>query len=130
MRKLLEQCPNCGGELEITEVRCTQCDTTIRAHYAPCPFCRLDEDTLAFIEDFMRSRGNLREMARESGESYWTLRARLNDVVRTMGLEAEEAVEEDALAERRREVLLQVQQGKLAAAEAATVLAALSADNE
>ena len=67
--------------------------------------------------------------ARESGESYWTLRARLNDVVRTMGLEAEEAVEEDALAERRR-VLLQVQQGKLAAAEAATVLAALSADNE
>jgi len=130
MRKLLERCPNCGGDLEITEVRCTQCDTTIHAHYAPCSFCRLDEQTLLFIQEFMRSRGNLREMARESGESYWALRARLNEVVRAMGLEAEEPEEEDQLAEKRREVLLQVQQGKLAASEAAAVLASLSAENE
>jgi hypothetical protein len=129
MRKLLEQCPNCGGELEITEVRCTQCETLIRAHYAPCAFCRLDAETLAFIHEFMRSRGNLREMARERGESYWTLRARLNEVVRAMGFEEPE-IEEDTLADRRRDILLQVQQGKLPAGEAAAALATLSAEKE
>ena len=129
MRKLLERCPNCGGEIEITEVHCTQCETLIRAHYAPCAFCRLDESTLSFIQEFMRSRGNLREMARESGESYWALRARLNEVVRIMGLEGQEP-EEDTLAEKRREILLQVQQGKLPATEAAVALASLSLENE
>jgi len=127
MRKLLEQCPNCGGDLEITEVRCTRCETTIHAHYAPCPFCRLDQDTLSFIQDFMRSRGNLREMARETGESYWALRARLNDIARAMGFETPPQ-EEDALADKRREILLQVQQGKLPAAEAAAALANLAAE--
>lgn len=130
MRKLLERCPNCGGEIEITEVRCTQCDTLIRAHYSTCAFCRLDEGTLAFIQEFMRARGNLREMARESGESYWTLRARLNEVVRAMGLEVPEPVPEDTLAERRREILLQVQRGELQAAEAASALAALEIEQE
>ena len=129
MRKLLEQCPNCGGELEITEVRCTACDTLIRSHYAPCPFCRLDADTLAFIQEFMRSRGNLREMARESGESYWALRAQLNEVVRAMGFEEPE-VEEDSLADKRREILTRVQQGSLAATEAAAALARLSTEQD
>ncbi len=128
MRKLLPRCPNCGGDLEITEVRCAACDTIIRSHYAPCEFCRLDEETLSFIKDFVRVRGNLREMARESGDSYWTLRARLNEVAHAMGFEEQQ--EEDSLAEKRREILLQVQQGGLAAAEAAAALAKLGGEEQ
>ena len=127
MRRVLEHCPNCGGELEITELQCNTCDTTIRSHYTPCPFCRQSDETQAFILDFLRVRGNLRELERESGESYWALRARLNQVVKGMGFE-QEPQETEGIAARRREVLTRVQAGEIAAGDAAAALAAIDAD--
>jgi len=133
VRKILEQCPSCGGELVVTEMRCTHCDTLVRGHWQPCRFCQLDAETLQFIEVFVKNRGNVKEMERELSESYWTLRARLNQAIEALGLEtptgAEGArateVESDALARARREVLQQVQEGKLPATEAARRLAEL-----
>lgn len=87
MRKILEACPTCGSEMIISEVTCTTCDTVVRSHYAPCPFCRLAPEDLAFMLLFVRSRGNVKDMERELGVSYWTIRGRLNEIVVGMGLE-------------------------------------------
>jgi len=46
---------------------------------------RLSEEQLAFIETFIRCEGKLSRMEPELGMSYPTLRARLMDVIRTMG---------------------------------------------
>ncbi|MBP6786347.1 MAG: DUF2089 domain-containing protein [Candidatus Promineofilum sp.] len=87
MRKILESCPTCGGEFAVTELTCTVCDTVVRSHYSPCPFCRLAAEDLAFMLIFVRNRGNVKEMERELGVSYWTIRGRLNEVIASMGLE-------------------------------------------
>ena len=87
MRKILESCPTCGGALAVTELSCTVCDTVVRSHYAPCPFCRLAAEDQAFLLLFVRHRGNVKDMERELGVSYWTIRGRLNEVIGQMGLE-------------------------------------------
>ena len=128
MRKTLETCPSCGGDLIVTEMRCTACDTMVRGRWEPCRFCRLDAETLAFIESFVKHRGNLKEMERELSESYWTLRARLNEAIETLGLEEESEPAHDPVAELRQQILHQVQAGIIEAAEAARQLATLSRD--
>lgn len=86
-RKILESCPTCGGEFAITELTCTICDTVVRSRYTPCPFCRLAPEDLAFMLLFIRHRGNVKDMERELGVSYWTIRGRLNELIAAMGLE-------------------------------------------
>ena len=87
MRKILESCPTCGGAMAVSELSCTVCDTVIRSRYTPCAFCRLSPEDLAFMLLFVRSRGNVKDMERELGVSYWTIRGRLNEVITSMGLE-------------------------------------------
>jgi len=123
MRKMLVKCPNCGGKLEATRLSCTNCETVILARYEPCSFCRLSEESLAFAENFMRYRGNLKEMERALGQSYWALRTQLGDVIREMGYEeAAPAEDETARAARRREILDALERGEMEAGRAAALL--------
>jgi hypothetical protein len=131
VRKILERCPSCGGDLVVTEMRCTACDTQVRGSWEPCPFCQLDAETLQFIKVFVKNRGNLKEMERELSESYWSLRAQLNQAIEALGLEAapgaeiEPEAETGGVANARRDILQQVQDGKIAAAEAVRRLSEL-----
>lgn len=93
MRKILESCPTCGGAMAVSELSCTVCDTVVRSRYTPCPFCRLSPEDLAFMLLFVRSRGNVKDMERELGVSYWTIRGRLNELITTMGLGSAEEEE-------------------------------------
>ncbi len=135
MRRILSKCPNCGGDLEVTRLSCKSCETVILARYEPCKWCKLAAESLDFIELFVKNRGNLKDMERELGQSYWALRTRLNDVVRELGYEAgadqagegpqgaEETTPNEAeLAAVRREILSQLSEGRLTASKAAEQL--------
>ena len=124
MRKLLERCPSCGGELEITRLSCTSCETVILGRYQPCPFCKLSPQTTQFLLTFVRCRGNVKEMERELGESYWTVRRKLDELIEVLGFEAGPAEESDMEA-RQLEILEQVNRGEITAAEAADQLSRL-----
>ena len=144
MRKILEACPTCGGELAVSELSCTVCDTVVRSHYAPCPFCRLSPEDLAFMLLFVRSRGNVKDMERELGVSYWTIRGRLNEVIAAMGLGGEDQSAEEppappeadapppperkrgkGTAAARQTILYRLNRGEITPAQAADQLAAL-----
>jgi hypothetical protein len=128
MHKMLAKCPNCGGDLECTRLTCTNCETVILARYAPCSFCKLSADSLHFIEVFVKNRGNLKEMEREVGQSYWGLRARLNEVIAELGFEVSTeapGLSDEELAQRRREILERIDRGEIKAEEAAQLLSAL-----
>lgn len=125
MRKVLEQCPSCGGNIEITRLNCTSCETIILGRYEPCPFCRLSPESTRFLETFVRCRGNVKEMERELGISYWTVRRRLDDLIAELGVESK-PVEETDVAARQLEVLEQVDRGEISAAEASEILAQLN----
>ncbi|NLG48707.1 MAG: DUF2089 domain-containing protein [Chloroflexi bacterium] len=122
MRKVLEHCPNCGGELEITRLNCKSCETVILARYEPCPFCKLSPESTRFVQAFVKTRGNLKEMERDLGQSYWTLRAKLNEVIQELGFQVEPVHEEEELAALRRQILDQLERGEIDPAEAAEQL--------
>lgn len=131
MRKILETCPTCGGDFAVTELTCTTCETIVRSRYSPCPFCRLSPEDLEFMLVFVRNRGNVKEMERELGVSYWTIRGRLNEVITSMGLEPGGEPESDeppaAPASKRhtadrQAVLDRLRAGEITAEEAANQL--------
>ncbi|MBI2504562.1 MAG: DUF2089 domain-containing protein [Candidatus Latescibacteria bacterium] len=124
MRKILECCPNCGRDLEITQLKCTSCETLISARYSPCRFCKLSQESLRLLEIFIKNRGNVKEMERELGLSYPTVRNKLDAVIKELGFEPNPAAEEDFKTQRR-QILEQLEKGELKAAEAAGLLAKL-----
>ena len=79
------QCPVCGGEMIIRELECPTCQVRLRGSFESCPFCVLSQEQLELIKIFLKSRGNIKEVERELGISYPTVRGRLDDIVRTLG---------------------------------------------
>ncbi len=49
----------------------------------------LSREQLEFVTVFLRARGNIREVERELGVSYPTVRAKLEDVMSKLGFEPE-----------------------------------------
>jgi len=124
MRKILEECPTCGDALVATELSCDSCGTVIHGRYTPCPFCRLSPENLAFLEVFVRNRGNVKDMEREMGVSYWAIRNRLNEVVDEMDRDQLQPPpsSEPGRSARRKDILERLNQGKITVAEAAELL--------
>ena len=126
MRKVLERCPSCGSDLDITRLTCTSCETVILGRYRPCPFCKLSPESTRFLETFVRCRGNVKEMERELGISYWTVRRRVDELIEELGFQADALAEKDLAAEQL-DILERVDRGEISAAEASDLLARLSA---
>ena len=124
MNKVFIKCPACGDGLYATQLSCSRCDTTVQGSFSLSAFDRLTADSLSFLEIYVKNRGNLKEMERESGESYQALRSRLNAIIGEMGFEVdtEEEGEREELADERRQILDRLDRGQLGAQEAAEAL--------
>jgi hypothetical protein len=134
-------CPVCTGELAVTRLRCADCGTTIEGEFGVGRYARLTREQAAVLESFLRSRGNLRDMERELGISYPTVRVRVEALVRALGFgprdeaEAPDAADQppadaapasiDVLAAARREILERLTRHELSAEEAAEAIRAL-----
>ena len=82
---VISTCPVCSSELAVTRLRCGECGTTIEGEFSVGRFGRLSREQIQVLESFLRSRGNLRDMERELGISYPTVRARVEALVRALG---------------------------------------------
>jgi hypothetical protein len=122
MRRYPTRCPSCGGPMIITELSCTACETTVRGRYSGDAFATLSDENLRFLEIFVTCRGNIKEMERETGLGYWTIRNRLDTIIEA--LQAVLAPSDDVEA-RRREILRAVERGDLSLIEAERMLADL-----
>jgi len=69
----------------IKELECPTCQVTVSGSFETCPFCILTGEQLKLIKIFLKSRGNIKEVERELGISYPTVRGRLDDIVRALG---------------------------------------------
>jgi hypothetical protein len=83
---VIATCPVCASDLAVTRLRCGTCGTSLEGEFSVGRFGRLSRDQMALLESFLRSRGNLREMERELGLSYPTVRSRVDALVRALGL--------------------------------------------
>ncbi len=121
--KMPAQCPSCQSEMVVTQLSCTSCDTSIVGHYPQSGFDRLSDESVRFLEIFVRNRGNVKEMEREMGQSYWTIRNRLDKVIAEMGFDV--PPDEDTLSERRKEILTKLNEGEIDVNEATRLLSDL-----
>jgi hypothetical protein len=122
MRRYPNRCPSCGGDLIVTELSCTSCDTVVRGAYSGCSFCGLSDESLRFLEIFVTCRGNVKEMERETGLGYWTIRGKLDDVVKEFqALIGPTSPERDPKTERR-DILDRLDRGEISLEQAEEML--------
>jgi hypothetical protein len=141
-RDVIATCPVCQDELAITRLHCRTCGTTLEGEFSVGRFGRLSREQLTILESFLRSRGNLKDMERDLGISYPTVRGRLDALVRALGLadgevtdapveptEATEPAATDAeAATDRRTILERLAKREITAEDAATALRNLRGD--
>jgi hypothetical protein len=139
---VISTCPVCSSELSVTRLHCRSCGTTLDGDFSVGRFGRLSREQLALLESFLRSRGNLRDMERELGISYPTVRSRVEALVRALGFgprpegEAADATEAAEIAEAaattaadiaagRQAILVRLANHELSAEDAAAAIRAL-----
>lgn len=120
MSTLPHKCPSCSASLQVSQLSCTACETVVMGRYELSPLFRLSEDSLKFLETFILNRGNVKEMERNTGESYWAIRRRLDEVIEEMDLEAMPS--NGDLQDERQEILGRLKSGEISAQEAAAML--------
>ena len=114
-----QKCPSCSAPLMVTQLTCSACATSIVGTYALSPFFRLSNQSIKFLETFIRNRGNVKEMERETGESYWAIRRRLDEVISEMNFD-EAAPQAPGLS--RQEILERLSRGEMDVQEAKRLL--------
>jgi hypothetical protein len=78
-KSMPSRCPSCEQALEVVRLRCGGC---------------LGADEQAFVLRFLKASGSLKEVARQYGISYPTVRNRLDGLIERIGrIEAEAAKE-------------------------------------
>ena len=115
---VLHDCPVCHKPLHITQLHCPACGTSIEGDFQAERLLALTPEQRSFVLSFLRNRGNIREMEKELGISYPTVRARLDQILAALGLEANPGKEKPA----RKEVLEMLAQGEITQEQALDML--------
>ncbi|MBU3188531.1 DUF2089 domain-containing protein [Clostridium bowmanii] len=116
--KILCKCPVCSSKLKVTRLKCDECDTTVENQFELSKFDYLNSEQLYFIEVFLKSRGNIKDVEKELGISYPTVRAKLDEVIIALGytvLKQKPSVD-------KKDVVDMLEKGEITADEALIIL--------
>ena len=124
VRRVIGCCPACDAPMHTHRLECPECGTAVEGRFAPSRYALLDADEEAFLDLFLRVRGNLREVERVLGLSYPTVRARLDGVLTRLGLAADDvAPDPEDIRAQRLAVLGALERGEISVAAAAERIA-------
>lgn len=113
-KDVLGQCPICEGTIEVTEFKCGSCESTIRGSFKLCKFCQLPKEQLEFAEIFIKNRGNIKEIERELGISYPTVKGKLDSLIDALGYKNQTVPVES----KNKEILERLDRGEISPEEA------------
>lgn len=83
-KRLPLKCPGCDHPLKVGRLFCESCGTEVCGTFDLPPLARLDDKEQAFVLDFVKSGGSLKEMSKTMGLSYPTVRNLLDDLIRKL----------------------------------------------
>lgn len=121
MIKVLTQCPVCDGRLKAVKLQCGSCGTVIENSFDFPPLMQLSREHMEFAEVFLRCRGNIKDVEKELGISYPTVRAKLDQVIEGLsgGRPAPKATQnQDGDSTRREAILKMLESGDITPEEA------------
>jgi hypothetical protein len=107
--EVIGQCPICQNKLLVTQLSCKSCKTQISGEFELCKFCQLEKNQKYFAEIFIKNRGNIKEIEKEMGISYPTVRRLLDEVIEALGYK--EAAKKDAV--NQGEILDKLSKGEI-----------------
>ncbi len=117
MKRRITKCPACGGnDFEIVRLACRECATAVEGSFEISRLAHLSAENVSFVETFLRCRGNIKDVEREMGISYPTVRGRLDKIVALLGYDA------DTAKKRRRDILEALERNEMTAKEAVKAL--------
>ena len=90
MHRPISRCPVCDGQFEPVKLRCNSCELTVEGRFPTSRLSLLSSEQQQFVEAFLVSRGNIKEVEKELGISYPTVRKRLDEVIRALGHASDE----------------------------------------
>jgi hypothetical protein len=106
--------------LRATTLRCCGCGIELQGSFEFPALLRLDPDELAFMIEFVRVSGSLKEMARLRRQSYPTIRNRLDQVIAKLDANGAD------VEQRRKAILDALARGELSVDEATAKLREMS----
>lgn len=98
----------------MVRLECTKCGTEVTGEFPLCPVCQLEGDLKKLFELFIEARGNLKQVQRELGLSYPTVRARIEEMFRQI-VQVESP-------KNPKEILAKIRSGELCVDEAERLL--------
>jgi hypothetical protein len=116
--KVLSKCPVCSSRLKATRLKCDSCSTVVENEFELSKFDYLNSEQLSFIEVFLKSRGNIKDVEKELGISYPTVRAKLDEVIIALGY----TVAKQKPSTDKKEVVDMLEKGEITADEALRML--------
>lgn len=142
-------CPVCGDRMTISRLSCGHCGSALEGAFrvrgsaasgslGPRSggraaraeedgrygrLARLDAAQLDFVETFLRCRGVIKNVEDMLGISYPTVKARLADVLNTLGFGPDDELPDGDRRRERREILADLAAGRISTEEAHRLLA-------
>lgn len=116
--KILCKCPVCSSKLKVTKLKCDECGTVVENEFELSKFDYLNREQLYFIEVFLKSRGNIKDVEKELGISYPTVRAKLDEVIIALGY----TVSKQKPSVDKKDVVDMLEKGEITADEALIML--------
>jgi len=111
------ECPVCNGELKIDSISCTECDMKMTGTFYVSGFSKLSPKQLEFVKAFIKCKGSIKEMEKELGISYPTVKSRLDEVAGALGLAVEPEPEKG-----NTDILESLDKGELSIEEAVNII--------
>jgi len=62
-------------------MKCSDCGTEVSGNYEMPLFLKLTREEQSFIMDFFLASGSIKEMAKQAGNSYPTMRNKMDDMI-------------------------------------------------
>ncbi len=117
IRNVIGECPICESDLIVTKLQCTNCKTEISGTFQLSKFNYLSKEHLYFIEVFIKNRGNIKQIEKELGISYPTVKRNLDEVILSLGYKVSD---EGRL--KKEEIFKRLEKGEITALEAAKLI--------
>ncbi|MDY0347141.1 MAG: DUF2089 domain-containing protein [Acholeplasma sp.] len=107
-----------GADLVVTEIQSKAKDITIRGQFQLSKFDYLTKEQQYFIEVFIKNQGNIKQIEKELGISYPTVKKNLEDVSLALGYKVEKEKDDD----KRIEIFEKIRNGELTIEDAEVLL--------
>ncbi len=118
MREITKAFELIGADLIVTEIQSKKKDITVRGEFQLSKFDYLTKEQQYFIEVFIKNQGNIKQIEKELGISYPTVKKSLEEVTSALGYKVEDSKDD----EKRIEIFEKIRKGELSIEDAEALL--------